>query len=71
MIANLRDCARIYDCGNGTEKSCKRAFCPFYKEWMTEPKHSKPIKTKVVMHGYWDFDDPSGIPMYREEKVKC
>ncbi len=67
MITNLRDCARIYNCGNGTEKSCKQALCPFYRPEMKEPKQSKPIKARAVRHGYWDFDDPSGIPIYKEE----
>ena len=65
MIANLRDCARIYDCGNGTEKSCKQAFCPFYKQWMTEPKHKKPIKAKMkIEEGEWVMDDFSMMWKY-------
>lgn len=66
----LRDCARIYGCGNGTDDSCRKALCPFYeKRIQPKPKREtlQPKKKSKVKEGWWDWSDPSGFPRYRED----
>ena len=64
----LRDCARIYGCGNGTDDSCRKALCPFYeKRIQTKPKPKQTQTKSKVKHGWWDWSDPSGFPRYRED----
>lgn len=66
---DFRECESIYKCGKGTEESCRRALCPFYKPCKAKGKEAVK-ESKVKMHikeGRWILDDFSGLWRYIEE----
>ena len=55
---NLRDCESLYKCGNGTDESCRKSLCPFYKP--PKEKETKLTETKYTP-GESVLDDFSGL----------
>lgn len=56
----LRDCEGLYKCGNGTEESCRRSLCPFYKAREERKPKPKP--------GHYELDEFSGLWIWVEDR---